>query len=255
MGTVPPRLDEARAGQPFFWLNLKSNPAQLEHQSWDYCDMSGRWVDGLLLGRRMSGSTAYAGAEDTVRRFLLSRATTQDGLFYNAEEPAFGSRAGADIFCQRSVLFGLLSWWMDTGDQRVEGYLDRLVRGLHAAASWDGEVACFPGTLWNAGRLLDAPDSMAALDPKVAPVIGSPGYRSCLLNGLVMYNQLSGNTMALRLAHGIARYYVERSRAVDTDGSYVGHTHSGGVLPTTCGVLRLGLALGDAHLVHWEAGL
>jgi len=251
MRALPHRVDRVRDGQPYFWLSLTADPPRLEHQSWDYCDMSGRWVDGLLLGRLMTGSTECMETEEVLRRFLLQRANTRDGLFYNAEAPEFGSRAGADIFCQSRVLLGLLSWWMETGDSQIESYLDRLVHGLHRAATWDGDVAFYPATLWGDGRWLNLPEGVAALDPKVAPALGAPGYRTCAIGGLMVYHELSGSPIALELAGGLARYYVQRSGAISADGTYIGHTHSGGVLPTTAGILRFGLATGDEQLVRW----
>jgi hypothetical protein len=251
MRAIAHRVDATRGGQPYFWLNLTADPPRLEHQSWDYCDMSGRWVDGLLLARLMTGSDEWAVTEEMLRRFLLARANPGDGLFYNAEAPEHGSRHGADIFCQSRVLLGLLSWWMETGAGRIEEYLDRLVNGLHQAATWDGAVAFYPATLRGEGRWLNLPESAAELDPKVAPALGAPGYRTTMIGGLTVYHQLSGSSTALALAGGLARYYVGRSGAVNPDGTYVGHTHSGGVLPTTVGILRYGLVTGDEELIRW----
>src|SRR4051794_5185587 len=112
MGAVANRIDDARGGQPWFWLNLTTEPPRLEHQSWDYCDMSGRWVNGLLLGRLMTGITRYEGQEAGLRRFLIERAHPGDGLFYNMDAADIGSQWSADIFCQSRALLGLLSWWM-----------------------------------------------------------------------------------------------------------------------------------------------
>jgi len=251
MAALPHRVDEHRDGQPYFWISLTSHPPCLQHQSWDYCDMSGRWVDALALGRLMTGSHAYVATEEGLRRFLLGRRNPRDGLFYNAEAPDIGSRAAADMFCQSRVMLGLLSWWQESGDQRLEGYLEGLVHGLHAAAAWDGAMASYPATLWSNGRWLNLPDRAAALDPKVAPALSAPGYWACQVGGLMAYHALSGSVSALSLAGGLARTYVERSGAVGPDGSYVGHTHSGGVLPTTVGILRYGLATGDEDLVRW----
>lgn len=250
MRALSHRVDPERDGQPYFWLDLRATPPRLQHQSWDYCDMSGRWIDGLLLGRLMTGSTTDTATEEMLRRFLLVRASPRDGLFYNVDAPEFGSQYGADVFCQSRVLLGLLSWWMETGDERIEGYLERLVQGLYQIAAWDGDVACYPASLWGDGRWLNMPESVAALDPKVTPALQAPGYRTCLLNGLMVYQQLSGSPSALALAGGLARYYLERSGAINPDGTYTGHTHSGGVLPTLAGVLRYGLATGDEQMVR-----
>jgi hypothetical protein len=251
MSAIAARVDHNRGGQPYFWLNLKTDPPRLEHQSWDYCDMSGRWVDGLLLGRLMTGAQQFEAVEQTLRSFLLTRANPRDGLFYNAEAPEFGSRGGADLFCQGRVLFGLLSWWLESGESRIEGYIQRLVAGLAQAAVWDGDCAFFPATLRGEGIWLNVPDAVGELDPKVAPALGAPGYWASVLNSVMIYHQHSGSAGALHLAGGLARYYMQRSGAVAMDGSYIGHTHSGGVLPTTAGILRLGLTIGDKGMVRW----
>lgn len=250
MSSIGHRVDPCRGGQPYFWLDLESEPPALRHQSWDYCDMCGRWVDALLLGRVMTGAREWTGVEQQLRGFLASR-VGPDGLFYNAEEPAYGSVRTADLFCQSRVLLGLLSWWTETGDRSVEAHLVGLLRGLTTLATWDGGYAHFPGSLWRDGRRLDQPDELGRLDPKVTPALPSPGYRTALLGGLVVAAELTGSRAAMDLAVGLARDYIERSGAVRSDGGYVGHTHSGGVLPTTLGVLRCGLATGRPEFVDW----
>lgn len=250
MRAIGHRIDRERSGQPYFWLDLESDPPALRHQSWDYCDMAGRWVDALALGRVMTGLTAWTEVEDLLRTFLAGRAGA-DGLFYNAEEPAFGSVRAADLFCQGRALLGLLSWWTETGEAKVERRLDELVRGLARIATWDGGFASFAGSIHRDGRWLDQPDELGRLDPKVAPALPAPGYRTALLGGLVTYGQLAGSRQALDLAVGLARHYVVRSGAVAPDGRFTGHTHSGGVLPTTLGVLRCGLVSGRPELVAW----
>lgn len=248
MNAIAHRIDHHRDGQPYFWLDLESDPPGLRHQSWDYCDMTGRWVDALLLGRRMTGSQEWVDVEETLRTFLLGRAGT-DGFFYNDEQPEFGSVRAADLFCQGRVILGLLSWWAETGNAEAERRLDALADALLKAASWQDDLAFFPGSLWRDGRWLDQPDELGRLDPKVAPALPAPGYRTALLGGLAVYGQRSGRKDVLDLTVGLARHYLERSGAVRPDGSYTGHTHSGGVLPTTLGVLRCGLAAGREDLL------
>jgi hypothetical protein len=199
----------------------------------------------------MTGTQNDAAVEQTLRSFLLARANPHDGLFYNADAPEFGSRGGADLFCQGRVLFGLLSWWLESGEGRIEGYIERLVAGLAQAAGWDGDCAYYPATLRAEGVWLNVPDGVSGLDPKVAPALGAPGYWASVIDGVMAYHQHSGSKEALHLAAGLARYYMQRSGAVTANGAYRGHTHSGGVLPTTAGILRAGLATHDEGLVRW----
>ncbi|MBM3278587.1 MAG: hypothetical protein FJY95_10990 [Candidatus Handelsmanbacteria bacterium] len=56
--------------------------------------------------------------------------------------------------------------------------------------------------------------------------------------------------MAIDLALLIARYYMKHGD-VPPDGRFRADTHSGGVLPVSAGVARLGLAFGQRELVEW----
>ena len=250
MTAIGHRIDRERGGQPYFWTDLISKPPQLKHQSWDYCDMSGRWIDALIRGRLMTGSSLHLEDEEILKKFMLSRAG-EDGLFYNEAKPEYGSTYAADMFCQSRVFLGLNTWFQNSGSNVVEGHLVRLSNRLANVAQWEGKYAWFPGSEWRDDRWLDADGTIAKFDPKVASALKAPGYRTTLLGGLVEYAELLDDKEAKRLALGLALNYIDRSGAIAPDGSYVGHTHSGGVLPTVLGVLRCGIALGDENLINW----
>ena len=69
MTSISHRIDRDHGGQPYFWTDLIEKPAKLTHQSWDYCDMSGRWVDALIRGRLMTGSSLRIDDEQTLKKF------------------------------------------------------------------------------------------------------------------------------------------------------------------------------------------
>ncbi len=55
---IPPRLDPAQDYRPWFLIRGSNGiPSTPEHASWDLGDMTGRYLDGLILARRM-GITA-----------------------------------------------------------------------------------------------------------------------------------------------------------------------------------------------------
>jgi len=209
MTAIGHRIDRNRDDQPFFWTDLQTVPPKLAHQSWDYCDMSGRWVDALIRGRLMTGSNEFVDIENRLKKFLISRAG-EDGLFYNDAVEDFGSVYGADMFCQSRVLLALNSWFMESRSPVVEKYLRNLVNALVKVASRDGKYAWFSGSVWNGTEWLDADDAISKLDPKVAPALKAPGYRSALIGGLVEASILIESREGLELASSLAYHYIEK---------------------------------------------
>lgn len=233
------RLDPALDCQPYFRLDLQSDPPEARHASWDYCDIAGRFVDALLLARQMTGSTTGMEEEVRLRAFLLARANPDDGLFYNAEAP--WSRYEADMFCQGRVLLGLVTWLLATGDAAVADRLDALVAGLWRIAVHRDDRCFYPRDIWAGGQWREGGLWNGA----------APGYAVQQVVGLVRYYRASGSRLALDLAGRLARYFVYHAGVVRPDGSFVGHTHSQGILPATLGVLAYALAASDEALAQW----
>lgn len=234
------RLDPALDGQPYFHLDYGSRPPEARHASWDYCDMAGRFVDALILIRQMTGNQDGLEAEQQLRRFLLARSNPHDGLFYDAAAP--WSRYAADMFCQGRVLHGLVSWLMLTREPEVEATLERFVHGLSRIADHHDDYCSYPHDLWIEDRWVEG----GLWEGK------APGYSAQQINGLARYAAASESSAALELAGKLSRFFVYHSGAVNPDGSYRGHTHSGGILPTTSGVLRYALLVNDTALIAWS---
>src|SRR3954468_1589558 len=53
---ISARLDRALDFQPYFKVEL--DPPRAVHESWDYCDMTGRYVDSMALIRQVTGLSA-----------------------------------------------------------------------------------------------------------------------------------------------------------------------------------------------------
>ena len=75
------RIDREQGNRPFFWFNLESDPPALQHDYWDFCDMSGRWVDAFILSRLMTG-VQIGDSEQSMKEYMLKH-QRDDGLFYN----------------------------------------------------------------------------------------------------------------------------------------------------------------------------
>ncbi len=253
MSALLARVDMAQHTRPFFWVDYRADPPHESHSYWDYCDIAGRFVDGLILARQMTGRQDGADEEAALREFLFAQQDAEDGLFYNPEPdaemskyaPDLGSTVAArhvDLFCQRAPLLAMTTL-LASGDESVRPRLQHMVRGLIGIGERNGDEVRFPTYRW--ARTLQPGWYEGANIPE-----HWQGYRYALLTGLPRYVQLSGDEQALDLARGLARHYM-RHGDVPPDGRFHGNTHSGGILPTTVGIARLGLFTGDQEMIDW----
>jgi hypothetical protein len=253
MSALLSRLDLEMDARPYFWIDLRQTPPQASHSYWDTSDIAGRFVDGLVLARQMTGRTDNQGAEMQLRRFLWSQQDPEDGLFYNWEEDNAAHkylpdgaetsvRRHVDMFCQRAPLLAMTTL-LATGDETMRPRLEKMVRGLLGIAERNGDELRFPTYRW-------AP----VLKPEWTQGANAPekwlGYRYALLTGLARYAEISNDPTAFDLAMGLARFYMQHGD-VPPDGRFAGNTHSGGILPVSVGIARLGGWAGLPELVSW----
>lgn len=257
MSALLARIDMARGGRPYFWVDFRSDPPQAQHSYWDYCDISARFVDALVLARLITGRTDGTEQEALLRNFLWAQQDESDGLFYNPEadnvpdaemskyEPDQRATAPArhvDMFCQRAPLLAMTTL-LAADDEAMQPRLQRMVRGLLHIAERNGDEVRFPTYRW-------AP----VLKPGWTQGVHVPerwqGYRYALLTGLARYAQISNDSVAFDLARGLALHYM-RHGDVPPDGRFRANTHSGGVLPTAVGIARLGIAMHDRAMLEW----
>lgn len=237
-GSIIARLDPTLDYQPFFRLDLGSEGPKAVHASWDYCDMAGRFVDALVLTAPMVGAGTPSEAEEGLRTFLLGRANPRDGLCYDADAP--WSHYHADMFCQGRALIGLVSLFLQTGSAESEERIEGMVAGLSRIAVWDGDSASYPKDIWvedhwEEGGLWNG---------------NTPGYSAQQVVGLARYARATGSQASLRLARGLSLSFA-KSGVIAPDGTFKGHTHSGGIMPTVLGILHYALIAGDGELAAW----
>ena len=234
------RLDGNLDYQPFFWIDLKSDPPEARHSSWDYCDMAGRYVDAIILARQMTGNRAYAGEEAALREFLLAMCNDTDGLFYNQKAP--WSSCHADMFCQSRALMGLVSWYLLTDDEKIKRKIDGLVEGLSTIAVRENDYCyypedCYSSNGWTSGTVL--------------PGVRKPGYGLLQLLPLMRYYEETLDEKTISFAEKLVNYFVYHSHVINENGSFNGYLHSGGIIPTAVGVLRYGIATNNVELISW----
>ena len=99
------RMDLQRGGQPFFRIYPFATPPRAEHEKWDDGDMTGRYVEALILARRMTGIPMDS-RETLLRSYLAGLFDPGDGLCYTR---------GAEWTPRRACLFSQSSAMPDSG--------------------------------------------------------------------------------------------------------------------------------------------
>ncbi len=232
IGSILNRLDRELDFQPYFWIDLESDPPEARHLSWDYCDMSGRYVDALILGRQITGNQRGRVEEKGLRRFLLSMQDA-DGLFYDQDSE--WSTYQADMFCQSRVLLGLVSWYMLTKEAKVRASIDRLIEGLQEIITDEKDYGYYQKNIYSRGEWRSG---------------GLEGTLQAL--PLMKYFEITGEGEALSLAGKLIKYFIYHShKVVFRDGSYHGASHAGGILPSTVAALKYGIATGNQEIINW----
>jgi hypothetical protein len=201
------RLDPAMDYRPWFLLRGRGGiPVAPEHASWDLGDMTGRYLEGLILARRMGVSRPeFCEAEGRLGRYLL-KLLGPDGLVH---DPDSGKVDHA--FSQGSALYGLVTWFEDSGDPAVRAAIERLISGLLRRVERQGD------------QLVDS-------TVKLPESCGSHlvGYQ---IYPAIRFYELTGYPEAMTLAEGLTQW-VLNDPVLGADGaitkalSWEGHIHS-----------------------------
>jgi hypothetical protein len=255
------RLDLQRGGQPFFRIYPFADPPRAEHEKWDDGDMAGRYVEALILARRLTGIPIDS-REQLLRSYLAGRFDLKDGLCY-AQGTDWTPRR-ACLFSQSSAMLGLLAWYRETGSTEARHLLDQHVTGVMHLAVTRSNCVCFPKYEWDGAQWVDEPKG------KDAP----PWYGGRLILPLVEYWKLRRSEETLSAAPGntpslpgpsadevqaflekLIRYAVEVSTFIKPDGAvergegWWGHLH--GTMDMTAGIAEYGRLAHHPELVAW----
>ncbi|WP_313692381.1 beta-L-arabinofuranosidase domain-containing protein [Halorarum halobium] len=251
-------VDQRRDHMPYFYANLKADPAKLCHSRWDYGSSVGRLTSSFALAREMTKSDDGADVEERLREKLLDF-FEDDGLNYRQGSESY--EKVANMHDQRSVLLGLVGWALSTDSEEPREAAADLCAGLKRIAEkgnnhdvdkddfWYFPSAEHPRGGWQA-------DDMIYLGMSVDPAHTS----ARMIDPLVKFYELTGNQDALDLAENFARHTVEYSGAFNADGSFndghefrFGHFHSRTV--SVASIARYGAITGDASYLTWAENI
>jgi hypothetical protein len=223
------RMDPHMAYRPWFLVEVKdSKPVRLHHNVWDFGDMSGRFLEGLILARNIfEPTTRMLQDEERIRGFLGSL-LGPDGLVMNPD-----THSVDHMFAQGSALYGLVTDFNDGHSDAAKQHIHSLIAGLNKRAHQEDDYLCFP----EVATPLAPCSHMAAY--QVLPV--------------VRFYELTRDPSALRYAERLSRWAFYHDSTITSQGvitktGWEGHLHAW--MDTYSGILRCSRAGGD--LDHTE---
>lgn len=234
------RLDRQRRFQPYFHLDIVSDPPEGLHSSWDYVDTAGRFVAAFLALRDL-GLPIDEEAEAGLRQFFLANQAA-DGLFYDQESE--WSELAAETFAQSRAMAALVELAL-AGDRAAERRIQQQLAGLARIVEPVGDGLVFPGRRYRAGWL-DRSLTAAGADDGIA----KPGYGALVAEPLLRYAAATGNTTARAFASALVAGFLATA-SIGNDGRFLGHLHSWGFLPVTIAAVELARLTGERPLVDF----
>ena len=224
------RMDPAADYRPWFLVEVRdSKPIRLRHDVWDFGDMSGRFLEGLILARNMFEPSAEMLVNETrIRTFLLSLLGTS-GLVMNPDKQDVDH-----MFAQGSALYGLVIDFNAGRDPAISARIKALIAGLNQRARQESDYLWFP-----------------EVATPIAPCSHMAAYQ---VLPVVRYYELTTDPAALRYAERLSRWAFYHDPTVTAAGvitktGWEGHLHAW--MDTYSGILRCARAGGN--LDHEEA--
>ncbi|MCU4975488.1 glycoside hydrolase family 127 protein [Halobacteria archaeon AArc-m2/3/4] len=247
-------VDEDADCRPYMTGDLSDEPAHLGHSGWDFGSSVGRMVSAFVLARKLCDTADALDVEERFRQKLLDM-FDEDGLNYREETDT--SVARANMHDQRSVLLGLTTWYLESGDPDTKAAADNLCAALKRISVKSGHPHLAKQDYWYFPAVEYTRDGWPSEDMMYLGINIDPSHTSArMINPLTKYYEETGNRDALELARNFARHTVIHSGSFNEDGSFndgtefrTGHFHSRMVSVTS--IARFGAVTGNAFYVNW----
>ena len=240
-------LDRSKSYLPYCRMDLTGDPPRMIHSAFDWSDHTARVIDALYLAKAMTGSND---GEQELQHLLelFRQGFGEDGLHYTPDNP--WSFRHANMHYQRSVINGLLSWYLHEGSEEAKSRLRALMKALKNAAAKRDDFWYFPAV----ERL---PDGWPRGDWNILGWGADPANTNGrLLFGITKSYEEFGHPEAFDLANNFANHVMYHSSAYLPDGSFStglefreGHFHSRAV--TMLGVIRYGYGFKNKDAIEW----
>lgn len=245
-------LDPNRHYIPYFFVKLDSDESYAYHSEWDFGDATGRYLDSLISCRLITGCGGYRDYEEKLKDALRWMFCGEDGLSYRMDTNEW-VKFGANMFDQRSVLLGLLSWYLENGEDEPYHYIKGMIKGLLKIGVEKEDYICFPFHDHIPGMRI--PEEIYTEHGFIVDPAHYGG--GVLILPLAVFYEKTGDEEALYLLRKLTNFIIHHSRMFGNDGSFRslgrynddGHFHS--KMGTVAGIIRYAICINDKGLLEW----
>jgi len=245
-------LDPNKHNITYFFVKLDKDESYAFHSEWDFGDACGRYLDSLISCRLITGDESGRESEEKLKDALRWMFCKDDGLSYRMEDNEW-VKPTANIFDQRSVLLGLLSWYFEKGEQEPYDLIKKLIRGLINIGVERDNYICFPFQNYFPG--IEYPGEIFNEHGFIVDPAHYGG--GVLILPLAVFYERTKDEVALYLLEKLTNFIVYHSMMCAEDGSFYskerypddGHFHS--KMGTVAGIIRYAICIGDSELLKW----
>ena len=224
LAAIEARLDKSQENRPFFMIELNPEP-RLIHEIWDLGDMCARYVDAFILGRQVTGNPGHRDAEQGLRVMLQ----TCDPYV----EPFMAGR----------MLITFVDIYLQNRSESNRDNIHSLVDVIKSHLTFEDDFAYyFKAT--SGRRFYEDPVFGSFLPYPTYPIGG-------IMLALARYLDEDDDPVFDDLLERLTVFVLRESGTFAPDGSYYGHTHSGGILTAAAAILRRAIRIGDADRIRF----
>ena len=115
---------------PYVGATLGWKTPTFNHHRWDWIEVLPYPLIGRIIARRLTGSLEGQEIEVRQRQLLLSSFYNLDGFAHPHLVEDWGGGTDLCLWEQGRVLYALLAWFEDSGDERLLSYVRGMVQAL-----------------------------------------------------------------------------------------------------------------------------
>jgi len=157
---------------------------------WDWVEAASYGLTGRIAVRRLTGNTSGEEVEIGQRKLTLASFHNLDGFAHRTYARGWSENTKVYIWEQSRVMFTLMSWFLESEDERLLSCVRGMLQALMGVSRKEGRF-----------RLLDPPYDAQDVFGDVAPMM--------LVEPLMKYYEVTGDEEAFEFCEGIVNWATD----------------------------------------------
>ena len=239
---------------PYFYAFFNSNGAVAHHCEWDFGDATGRYLDALVLCRKVIGEkTPHITEQKYYDALKWMISLGNDGICHRPDGYEFVSRC-INTFDIRSALLGLITYYESTKNNEVLDVIKAMIDGLISIGIEIDDYFYLPVAYYTPGSVIEHKHYDIKTN-QADPCHYGGGVHIFPL--MLCYEALKDEKI-LALCGKISNFIINYSGTFEKDGSFFvtgyfagedGHFHSR--MSAVLGILCYAVKTGNQNMVEW----